>query len=116
MSEELAREFQRENLISASMIPFENQVRSSDTSDDSGTGGLAVVPNTDDDLLLAKLLQEQFDHEAQVEKNRHEVLGISLGSDRDGSNARKLKNGDSIGEEGKLFCSRRYFLTLIDTL
>ncbi|XP_022645635.1 serine/threonine-protein kinase RIO3-like isoform X2 [Varroa jacobsoni] len=45
------------------------------------------------------LLQEQFDHEAQVEKNRHEVLGISLGSDRDGSNARKLKNGDSIGEE-----------------
>lgn len=108
MSEELAREFQREDLISASMVPL--KIRDSNASDDQETRNeQPVTPNTADDLLLAQLLQKQFDDEEQLAQNRRGGLNISLGNGSDEGNARKLKNGDSIGDDdGK--CD--YFLPL----
>lgn len=84
MSEELAREFVREDLLSASVIPLtETAVEEIQNS----------PPNTDDDLRLAEILQEEFDREA----NGNSVdEGLKIVQE---TSERKLKNGDSIGEE-----------------
>lgn len=81
MSEELAREFEKEELISASLIPIDQTRNVQDSP-----------PNTDDDLMLARMLQEQFDREV----NGGEALKISVENSDSG---RKLKDGDSIAQD-----------------
>ncbi|XP_003737755.1 serine/threonine-protein kinase RIO3 [Galendromus occidentalis] len=81
MSEELAREFEKEELISASMIPIDKSPSLQDSP-----------PNTDDDLMLARMLQEQFDREA----NGEEALKIEV-ENRDSE--RNLRDGDSIAPD-----------------